>query len=102
MDFINIYYENIVAALHDAARTSVKRMPHNSLKPFWNNELDKLKHDCIFRHNMWTEAGRPFPGALHSIRLSSKARYKLGLRSAYSQFENSLSDEMCDDQIEQR
>ena len=94
-DIINSYYENIVAALHDAARTSIKRMPHHSLKPFWNEELDKLKHDSIFWHNLWTEAGRPSSGVLQSIRLSCKARYKLGLRNAYSQFENSLSDEMC-------
>jgi len=64
-------------------------------QPFWNEELDRLKHDSIFWHNLWVDAGRPSSGVLQTIRLSCKAKYKLGIRNAYSLFENKMSDEMC-------
>jgi len=44
---------------------------------------------------MWTSAGRPKTGTLQQIRLSCKATYKLGIRNAYADFEEKLSDEMC-------
>ena len=91
---INIYYENIVAALHQAACKSIRRVPCHSLKPYWNDELDNLKNDSIFWHNLWTDAGRPSSGVLQRIRLSCKAKYKLAIRNAYTSFEGTLSDEL--------
>jgi len=41
------------------------------------------------------DAGRPSSGVLPTIRLACKAKYKLGVRNAYSLFENKMSDEMC-------
>ena len=41
------------------------------------------------------DAGRPSSGVLQTIRLSCKAKYKLGIRNAHSLFENKMSDEMC-------
>lgn len=94
LDAINQYYENIVAAVHRAACTAIHRIPCNSLKPYWNEELDRLKDDSIFWHNIWLEAGRPSSGVLQHIRLSCKAKYKLALRNAYTSFEDKLSDEL--------
>lgn len=91
---INQYYENIVAALHHAASTAICQVPCNSLKPYWIDELDNLKSDSIFWHNLWTQAGRPSSGVLHRIRLSCKAKYKLAIRAAYANFENKLSEEL--------
>ena len=94
LDAINQYYENIVAALHSAASSAIKRIPCSSLKPYWNEELDRLKDSSIFWHNLWIDAGRPSSGALEHIRLSCKAKYKLALRNAYTSFEDTLSDEL--------
>lgn len=93
-DVINAYYERIVAALHYSMCTTIKRIPCHALKPYWNEELDMLKHDSIFWHNLWTDAGRPSAGALQRIRLSCKAKYKLALRNAYVLFEDKLTDEL--------
>jgi len=84
LDAINIYYENIVAALHCAASIAVRKVPCLSLKPLWNEELDRLKQDSVFWHNMWVDAGRPSSGVLQHIRLSCKTKYKLAISNAYS------------------
>jgi len=65
------------------------------LKPFWNEELDRLKPDSVFWHDMWFSAGRPKTGEVQRIRLTCKAKYKLGIINAYVAFEDKLSDEVC-------
>jgi len=90
---INIYYENIVAALHCAASIAIHCIPCNTLKTFWNEELDRLKNDSIFWHNLWTDAGKPSSGVVQHTRLACKAKFKLAIRNAYTVFENKLSDE---------
>jgi len=92
---IDIFYEDIVYALHHASTKAVQRMPCHSLKPYWNDELDRLKEDSIFWHNLWVDAGRPSSGVLQRIRLSCRAKYKLAIRNAYVSFEDKLSDELC-------
>lgn len=94
LNAINMYYENIVAALHSAASSAIQRIPCCSLKPFWNEELDRLKQDSIFWHNLWVDAGRPSSGVLQNLRLACKAKYKLAIRNAYVSFEDKLSDEL--------
>ena len=84
-----------MAALHCAASTAVRKVPCHSLKPFWNEELDRLKQDSVFWHNMWVDAGRPSSGVLLHIRLSCKAKYKLAIENAYLSYEDTISDEMC-------
>ena len=69
IDAINSYYENIVAALNQAASIAIQRVPSHSLKPYWNDELDRLKNDSIFWHNLWDDAGKPSSGILSHIRL---------------------------------
>ena len=94
LNSINMYYDNIVAALHSAASSAIQRIPCCSLKPFWNEELDRLKQDSIFWHNLWVDAGRPSSGVLQNLRLACKAKYKLAIRNAYVSFEDKLSDEL--------
>ena len=102
LDAINMYYENTVAALHSAASTAIPRIPCNTLKPFWNEELDRLKNDSIFWHNLWIDAGKPSSGVVQQTRLACKAKYKLAIRNAYALFENKLSDEMYSHYINKR
>ena len=102
LDAINVYYENIVAVLHSAACTAIHHIPCNTLKPFWNEELDRLKNDSIFWHNLWTDAGKPSSGVVQHAILACKAKYKLAIRNAYTVFENKLSDEMYSHFINKR
>jgi len=83
---VSAYYESIVHALQSASHSAIPRVPYHSLKPFWNDELDRLKDDSVFWHDIWVSAGRPRTGTLQHIRLSYftfKAKYKLGIRHAY-------------------
>ena len=91
---INVYYESIVSALLNAAYSSIPRLPCHSLKPFWSEELDRLKADSVFWHDLWTSADRPKTGEMQRIRLVCKAKYKLGIRNAYVEFEDKLCDEI--------
>ena len=46
---INVYYRHIVKALQSAEHLSVLRISQSAaLKPFWNDELDDLKHKSVF------------------------------------------------------
>ena len=92
---INMYYESIVSSLLTAAHSAIPRLSCHSLKPFWNEELDRLKADSVFWHEMWISAGRPKAGKMQRIRFACKAKYKLGIRNAYAAFEDKLSDEVC-------
>jgi len=99
-----MYYENIVAALHSAASSTIQWIPCNSLKFFWDEELDRLtcKQDSIFWHNFWVDAGRPSSGVLQNLRLACKAKYKLAIRNAYVSFEDKLSDELYSHFVKKR
>jgi len=93
---IDHYYRDIVKAIHMAASKTVVRIPHKSLKPFWNEELDKLKQDSIFWYNVWVSAGKPHQGTLRSISISCKLKYKSAIRDAYVQFEQAHDDAIID------
>ena len=91
---IDRYYNDIVAAIQRASNNAVCRVPNHSLKPYWNEHLDKLKSDSIFWHNLWISAGRPSSGTIQQLRLSCKARYKLAIRDAYKNFEDKIDDDL--------
>ena len=80
----------------------INRIPCNTLKPSWNKELDRVKNDSIFWHNLWVDAGRPSSGVLQHTRLSVKAKYKLAINNAYALFEDKMSDEMYSHFINKR
>ena len=49
---INTYYKAIGSTLQQVSNSVIPRVPCCSLKPFWNEELDRLKSDS-FWHNLW-------------------------------------------------
>jgi hypothetical protein len=59
---IYTYYNAIISALHESANMRIPRTPLHSFKPFWNDELEQMKSDCIFGHNLWVDGGRAFNG----------------------------------------
>lgn len=92
---IDNYYNSIVLVLHSAANHTVPVVPCSALKAFWSVELDSLKGDSIFRHNIWCEAGRPASGVLHRIKTSCKLKYKLAIKGSFVTYEHANSDELA-------
>jgi len=92
---IDNYYNGIVLALQFAAHHTVPVMPCTALKAFWSAELDSLKSDSVFWHNVWYEAGRPSSGILHRIKTSCKLKYKLAIKEAFTAYDNANSDELA-------
>lgn len=91
---LNNIYRNIVGALGACEKNVIPRTPHNALKPFWNEDLDALKVDSIFWHNLWLSAGRPTCGHLFQIKRSVKLKYKLAIRNAFKVFECQFDDDL--------
>ena len=92
---IDNYYNGIVQALHFAACHTVPVMSCSALKAFWSVELDSLKSDSVFWHNVWNEAGRPSNGILHRIKTSCKLKYKLAIKEAFTAYDHANSDELA-------
>ena len=92
---LNRYYEDIVNALETAANRTIVKLPCSALKVFWTNELDSLKQDSIFWHNIWKDAGRPGSGIIHNIKCRCKLKYKQAIKDAYLQFEYANSDDLA-------
>ena len=87
-------YENIIATIQSASLQTVTRIPCTSLKPYWNEELDKRKQEAISWFDIWVSAGRPDSCALHHIKCSTKLKYKLAIRHSYLESEKSHDDEL--------
>ena len=89
---INKYYAAIVNALYVAAVSTIPRIKVGSNKPYWNDELDRLKADSVFWYKIWLDAGRPASGVLHYLKVSTHLKYKLAVREAYCTFEAAHDD----------
>ena len=58
----------------------------NSLKPFWNTNLDKLKEISIDLHNLWRSIGSPTNNSIiNAARIKAKYQYKLAISQSKSQ-----------------
>ena len=97
---IQAYYNDIVCALVEASRVTVPEIPCRSLKPFWSSELDKLKQDSIFWHNIWVFTGRPASGELQRIKAACKLKHKHGVKTAYETFERQNNDALYEHFLE--
>ena len=93
---IDKLYNDIVGALQRAERITIPRVPQNSLKPFWNEQLDELKEKSVFWGRMWTNAGRPRSGELFKIKVNCSLKYKMAIRQALYDFDHSFDDELYD------
>lgn len=91
---INNYYNSIVKALKTAAVGCVPKIPINSLKPFWNADLDKLKETSIDMHKLWRQVGSPKHGIINSARITAKLDYKSAIKKAAQDFEQNNASEL--------
>jgi len=91
---IDALYNDIVSALFNAASSTVVRLPNNSLKPYWNDELDRLKESAILWHDIWMSMGKPKSGQVFNLKCSTHMKYKLAIRDSYLEFENEHNDDL--------
>jgi len=61
---IDTFYNDIISSIHTAALHTIVRITSNSQKPYWNDELDRLKQTAIARYEIWVAAGKPQSGQL--------------------------------------
>jgi exonuclease III len=93
---IDNYYESMVHALKLAGSRAVPNIPINSLKGFWNSELDSLKEISIDMHKLWRTIGCPRQGVINAARLKAKLKYKQAIKQANIDFERDNSDAIND------
>ena len=91
---INRFYERIVNALKISAVGCVPRIAVNSLKPFWNENLDKLKQISIDMHTLWRSCGSPRSGIINTARLKAKYDFKTAIKNAEHDYERNHCDEL--------
>jgi len=90
---INVYYQNIVNALSFAEQQTVPRILHSALKAYWSDELDSLEEKSVFWQKIWESAGCP-KGLLLHIKTKAKLNFKVAVKQAAVNFENSHCDDM--------
>ena len=95
-DDITRYYNSIVDSLSSASRISVPRIPFKCLKPFWSDDLDRLKEASIYMHSLWCQCGKPRFGVINSARLKAKYDYKCAIKQAAADYETVNADEISD------
>ena len=72
----DIIYSDAVEALLVSAKDTVPIIKSNLSKPWWNDELNKLKGLSIITHKAWVDAGRPSKGAVFIEKQKAKSDYK--------------------------
>jgi len=93
---LNDYYEHIVSALQQASHDCVPKIPHGSLKTFWNNELDRLKDKSIDMQKLWRTCGSPHAGVNNIARIIAKLDYEQAIKQAAVKFELTNADGIND------
>jgi exonuclease III len=88
------YYNNIVDALKRASRGCVPKIPIKCLKPYWGEELNRLKEKSIDMHKLWRTCGSPKSGIINTARLTAKIDYKQAIKQAAIVFDQSNADEL--------
>jgi hypothetical protein len=93
---INTVYDNIVCDLQQAELIAVPHVPVNSLKPFWNKNLDSLKEKSVFWGRLWIDAGGTRSGELFKTKNACSLRYKCAITQALYEYEHEFDEALFD------
>lgn len=77
---IESVYGNLVNTLQSTAELAIPTMPKNTLKHWWNKELNSLKKQAIDSNCSWINAGKPATGLIAIARKNDKYAYKLAIK----------------------
>jgi len=98
--FINNVYNDVVCRLRTVSTLCIPTIRRNSLKYWWDQELDALKEQSIAAHRQWISMGKPKQGECFETYKRSKYAYKAKIkekeRNAKSCITNSLHDALLD------
>ncbi|MFZ2538984.1 MAG: reverse transcriptase family protein [Oscillospiraceae bacterium] len=93
---IDKYYSMLIDALGSAANSTMSKTVSKSRNHWWTEELNCLKNDSIFSHNMWKDAGRPRSGPIYEKYRNDKLKYKLRIKEIKSNSELEISNDLHD------
>ena len=96
---IDKFYDELIKALSLAADCAVPRRSRSSrsaAKHWWSEDLDELKLRSINAHNIWKDAGRPRNGPIFDVYKKEKYSYKIAIRNAKFEMDNSISNDLHD------
>jgi len=97
---LNQFYNNIIAALSSAAKSTVPMAKQNFFKFWWDEMCQALKDESIAKHRSWVAAGRPRDGPVAGAMRKAKYDYKMYLKRQRSEerkcFTNDLHDALID------
>ena len=65
-----------------ASLLTVPRIQFKCLKPFWSDDLDRLKEASLDMYSLWCRCGKPRSGIIDSARLKAKYDYKCAIEKA--------------------
>ena len=86
---IEVLFDRLVSALHEAAKVLPRAQFRRNLKPYWSDELNNLKKNKMFWFKKWKEEGRtldPNDPVRYNMKTSKKLFVKT-LRSISRQYE---------------
>ena len=93
---LQAYYSDLVSCLHSAANKAVPNVKANIHKHWWNEELDRLKQECIEATTLWRQFGCPRGGDINSFRTRAKLKYKNAVKLAAQNADACLNDKLLD------
>ena len=69
-------YDRTVKSLREAERQFIPRTKVNTLKFWWDAELNELKQKAMNSHKLWVQSGKPRSGEIFKTRTHDKFSYK--------------------------
>ena len=94
--FVNKCYRGIINVLNAAANQFIPTSVSSAYKPWWGEELKKLKTKSIHSFEIWQNAGKPKDGPIFQMKCLDKLNYKREIRNAKRQGEACISDSLHD------
>ena len=76
---------DVMSTIIEVSHTAIQKKPisqgssHVRL-PGWNENVEPLKQDAKFWYSIWLSAGRPQTGALHSVMVGTRIKYRCAVR----------------------
>ena len=92
--FIDSTYSEIAEALLSSARDTVPIIKSSLSKPWWDDELNRLKQLSIITHSKWVDAGRPPQGTFFAEKQDAKANYKKRIADNKKNIQIDLTDSL--------
>ena len=89
-DRINIYFQELTTIIHEATSDLPRTKYVKHIKPYWNEDLERLKRDTILTYRKWVNAGpsRDPVDPLMVAHKASKTLFAKTLRTLARQYES--------------